>query len=291
MKFSNIYVMSGFAGWPVPYGKYFPLSLNCNLSYFPHLLLPVMMVNKANILVTNEQFARQRKACCLAVFMGATAGIGESTLHRMVTLLDNSTFYALGRNPTEIASKLQQLRVIAATRRNKSVFVGTQVSLIADVDAACDKIIADESKVDYLCMSPGGMPFGGSVYTNEGLETCFAISYYSRLRMVSKLLPLLRRSPRPHVLSILNGNLEKLINEDDLGLDKGWGIAAVVNHTTVCTSLAFDYLSKQDEENKIVFLHATPGFVSTETPRKTRPSKQPGIFWWVFITTMQVVSG
>lgn len=109
--------------------------------------------------------------------------------------------------------------------------------------------------------------------------------------MVSKLLPLLRRSPGPHVLSILNGTLEKPINEDDLGLDKSWGITAVVNHTTVCTSLAFDYLSKQDEANKVVFLHATPGFVSTDTPRKTRPSRQSGILWWAFISTMQVVSG
>lgn len=117
----------------------------------------------AKVLAANEEFARQNPAGCVAVFMGATAGIGESTLKRMVTLLDNSTFYVLGRNPTEIASKLEQLRISASTHQNKIVFIEAQVSLIADVDAACDRIIADENKVDYLCMSPGGMPFGGAV--------------------------------------------------------------------------------------------------------------------------------
>ena len=109
--------------------------------------------------------------------------------------------------------------------------------------------------------------------------------------MVFKLLPLLRRSAQPRVLSILNGTLEKPIQEDDLGLEKNWGIAAVVNHTTVCTSLAFDYLDQQDEEHKIVYLHATPGFVSTRTPRKTRPSMNSGVFWWAFISTIQGISG
>ncbi|KAI0179379.1 hypothetical protein GGR52DRAFT_303874 [Hypoxylon sp. FL1284] len=253
------------------------------------------MVGVAEVSAANEEFARLHHDGCVCVFMGATAGIGQSTLQRMVTLLDKSTFYVLVRNPTEYTGKLESLSVAASARKNKVVLIEAQVSLIADVDAACDRIIAEENKIDYLCMSPGGMPFGGAVYTNEGLETCFAISYYSRPRMVSKLLPLLRRSPEPHVLSILNGTLERPIKEDDLGLDKdpdkSWSITAVVNHTTVCTSLAFDYLSKHNEASKIVFLHATPGFVSTDSPRKTRPSRQSGIVWWAFISTMQVISG
>jgi len=109
--------------------------------------------------------------------------------------------------------------------------------------------------------------------------------------MVQNLLPLLRRSTRSRVLSVLNGTLEKPINENDLGLERIWGIAAVVNHTTVCTSLAFDMLAANDKENNIVFLHATPGLVSTNTPRKMRPSKESGLLWWAFMSTVQVVSG
>ncbi|KAK2601906.1 hypothetical protein QQS21_004497 [Conoideocrella luteorostrata] len=235
------------------------------------------MIGTSEILRSNEQIAQQHLKGRVAVFMGATAGIGQSTLNQMITMLDDSTFYVLGRNPTDIVSQLESLKLSASKRGNKIVFIESQVSCIAMIDAACDQILAAESRVHYL-------------YTDEGLETCFAVSYYSRLRMVFKLLPLLQHSERPHVLSILNGTLEKAIYVEDLGLEKNWGITAVVNHTTVCTSLAFNYLARHNKAS-IIFLHATPGFVSTESPRKTRPSMDFGLLWWAFLSAMQVISG
>lgn len=122
------------------------------------------------------------------------------------------------------------------------------------------------------------------------------MSYYSRLRLVSKLLPLLNRCrERPaHVLSILNGNKETKIDEDDLNLDKHWGLRAVVNHTTLLTSLTFDYLAAQAPQASVVFLHATPGFVNTNAPRTTEhlPSREKiGFIQWVFLSFVQIVSG
>jgi hypothetical protein len=130
-----------------------------------------------------------------------------------------------------------------------------------------------------------------SIATEEGLELCFVVSYYSRSRLVSNLLPLLRKSPLPRVLSILNGTKEKRIDESDIGLEKNWGIVSVVNHTTICQSLAFDYLAADDGNKNITFIHATPGFVNTGTPRTTYPSKKDGLLWWAFVSVMQVVSG
>lgn len=120
------------------------------------------MDDKSEILASNEQFARQQPSGRVAVFMGATAGIGESTLGQMVTILNDSVFYILGRNPEHISGKLDQLSATAAKRGNTIIFIKSQVSSIASIDAACDRIRAAESKVDYLCMSPGGMPFGGA---------------------------------------------------------------------------------------------------------------------------------
>jgi hypothetical protein len=129
--------------------------------------------------------------------------------------------------------------------------------------------------------------------TKEGLESCFVVSYYSRLRLISNLLPLIHSSPSPRVLSILNGTKEKAIDETDIGLEKenAWGIAAVVNHTTLCTSLAFDYLAANDAKKHVTFLHATPGFVNTDTPRTTFPSMKDGVIRWALVSTFQVVSG
>ncbi|KAJ4420380.1 hypothetical protein N0V82_004369 [Gnomoniopsis sp. IMI 355080] len=206
-------------------------------------------------------------------------------------MLQSSTFYIIGRSAPRQAAFLDQLR--ASSPSNKYSFIEGQVSLISDIDAASNKISSSEQRVDLLCMSPGGMPFAGAKYTDEGLETCFAVSYYSRLRLVSNLLPLLQKSSSPHVLSILNGTKETTIDDNDINLDKQWGIRPVINHTTLLTSLAFDYLAARDEQKHIVFLHATPGFVNTNTPRTAEhlPSKKDGLWWWAFLSVLQVVSG
>ena len=38
---------------------------------------------------------------------------------------------------------------------NKIVFLSAQVSLLGDIDAACEHIKAAEDKVDFVYMSPG----------------------------------------------------------------------------------------------------------------------------------------
>lgn len=126
----------------------------------------------------------------------------------------------------------------------------------------------------------------------EGLEVNFAVSYYSRARILAILLPLLHQSPQPRILSILNGTKEKRINEEDIGLKDKWSIVSLVSHTTICTSLAFDYLSAAESPAQTVFLHATPGLVHTGVPRTRHPSrKKLGLFWWALTSAFQVVSG
>lgn len=73
------------------------------------------------------------------------------------------------------------------------------------------------------------------------------------MRLVSNLLPLLRKSSRPRVLSVLNGGKEKAMRDEDLGLEQHWSTISIINHTTTMTSLAFDHLAENDE--RITFLH------------------------------------
>lgn len=96
------------------------------------------------------------------------------------------------------------------------------------------------------------------------------------------------------MLSILNGTKETKVDEDDLNLDKNWGLRPVVNHTTLLTSLTFDHFAAQDPQGRIVFLHATPGFVNTNTPRTKEhlPSREKvGLLKWLLLSFVQVVSG
>ena len=121
------------------------------------------MVKLATVKASNDCFAGEQHEGRVCVFAGATSGIGFSTLQKLVTMLRASIFYVLGRSEEEFLDQLKKLRALSPT--SKVVFVNTQVSLISHIDAACKQIVAAESKVDYLCMSPGGMPFQGAVCT------------------------------------------------------------------------------------------------------------------------------
>jgi NADP-dependent 3-hydroxy acid dehydrogenase YdfG len=119
------------------------------------------MVGITAVRKSNAQYAANGQSGLIAVFAGATAGIGYATLQATATLLKNSTFYILGRSRSRFQVKLDHLQNIAPSC--KFVFIETEVSLISSIDQACKRIAAVEEKIDYLCMSCGGIPFQGAV--------------------------------------------------------------------------------------------------------------------------------
>lgn len=117
------------------------------------------MVGATEIAESNLAYEKEKHGGLVCVFAGATAGIGRATLERLTTMLHSSSFYILGRNKQRHAPWLEQLRAISPD--NKFIYIEGQVSLISDIDTACNQILSTEQKVDILCMSPGGMPFAG----------------------------------------------------------------------------------------------------------------------------------
>lgn len=107
------------------------------------------------------------------------------------------------------------------------------------------------------------------------------------MRFVSNLLPLLREASDPRVLSLLNCGKETKLNEDDLGLVKTWGMWEMVGHSTTMGTLSLRYLSEQEKD--IVFIHAFPGFVDTENPRRRKPPTPPGIFQAAYLRMVSVL--
>lgn len=90
------------------------------------------------------------------------------------------------------------------------------------------------------------------------------LQYYSRMRLIINLLPLLRKSTRPRIVNVLSAGHEKPILEDDIGLEKSenYSWSAANNHHSTMTTLAFEYLA--DNDKKITFMHVFPGLVRTE---------------------------
>ena len=112
--------------------------------------------------------------------------------------------------------------------------------------------------------------------TKEGLEVSFALSYHNRIRIVNNLLPLLQRSSRPRILSVLNGGNEQALIEDDLGLERNWAPRNIINQSTTMMSLMFERLSSENQQ--MTFMHAYPGLVKTEIISGMTPL--PGATIW-----------
>ncbi|CAF3591031.1 unnamed protein product [Fusarium graminearum] len=205
-----------------------------------------------------------------AVFLGATSGIGRSTVKQLAIATDRKspTIYLVGRSASATTALIAELR-----QGNPSAtieFIERDVSLVKEADAAMQEISKREEKVDILFMSVGFMSFEGRKETNEKLEPSFTTRYYSRVRSIQTLLPLLNRSANPHVVNILAGGMEGPLVEDDLDLAKpgNYGVASSANQVATMLTLLLERFAQ--ENPKISFVHAFPGL--TATPLLSRGS-------------------
>lgn len=98
--------------------------------------------------------------------------------------------------------------------------------------------------------------------TDEGLDKCFALSYYGRMRFIHNLLPLLNQAVAPRVVSVLAGGQERRLITNDLGLKEHFSLLNVIDQTTTMHTLALEYVAETNPS--ISFLHVYPGWVQTD---------------------------
>jgi len=119
------------------------------------------MVNITSINESNAHFASEHHTGLICIFVGATSGIGASTIESMAKILEAPTFYILGRSETRFAA--QKARLESLNPSTKIIFIEAEVSLLLEIDAACERIGAAERKIDILYMSQGCVPLNGPV--------------------------------------------------------------------------------------------------------------------------------
>ncbi|KAI1357356.1 hypothetical protein F5Y08DRAFT_324480 [Xylaria arbuscula] len=220
------------------------------------------MVSLEAIRESNSRIATSLPPKLVAVFIGATSGIGETTLRNFVKLTRQPRVYFLGRREAEgnrIQADLKRINP-----GGEYYYLKYDVSLLEHVDAACRHIQSQESAINLLFLSSGTLISG--TYTPESLHYPTALTYYSRIRFVVNLLPQLRQSSNlRRVVTVFAGGKEGKVFTDDLQGSQ-LGIASFRGHLTSMITLAFHTLSQQAPE--VSFIHVYPGFVKTDLARE-----------------------
>ena len=91
-----------------------------------------------------------------------------------------------------------------------------------------------------------------------------SLIYYSRIRFIIKLMPLLLAAPdTAHVVAVYAAGLEGKLFRGDLSLrdPKHYGQIIVRSHNTHMTTMAFEHLAKQHQ--RVSLVHVFPGVVIT----------------------------
>lgn len=104
---------------------------------------------------SNARIAKTLPPGLVAVFAGATADIGESTLKYFAKNTVRPKVYFIGRSEESgrrVTADLKQLNP-----EGEYIFMSVDVSLLSSVDNACREIAAKESAINLLFLSTGTM--------------------------------------------------------------------------------------------------------------------------------------
>ncbi|PVH85772.1 putative short-chain dehydrogenases/reductase [Cadophora sp. DSE1049] len=213
------------------------------------------MVKLNNIRISNRSL-QELPPGLVAVFVGATSGIGLATLKQFARNTNGARAYIIGRSREKVSHIIDALKCI--NPMGTFVFVEGQFSLIKEVDRISEQINKLEDHIDILCMSPGYLSLGD---TPEGIETDFALQYYSRQRLVLNMIPLLEHSASPRVISILAAGFEGPIDIKNLDCRQHYSFARASRCAATMTDLIFEHVAKRHPT--ISFIHSFPGRVGT----------------------------
>ncbi|RGP74910.1 hypothetical protein FSPOR_1083 [Fusarium sporotrichioides] len=203
------------------------------------------MVSLSDVQQTNALAASKLPAGLVAVFAGATAGIGETALKAFAKHALRPKIYFIGRSQ-EAGDRLQiELRNI--NPEGSYVFVKKDMSLLENVDEGTLKMGVD---------------------TDEGLPMVMAVTHYSRARLTVNLLPLLQKaSSLRRVVTVMAGTKEGQLFADDIACRNipFTSIHRSRGHMCSTLTLSLEALARQAPE--VSFIHNFPGSVDTDLIR------------------------
>ncbi|KAK3361246.1 hypothetical protein B0T24DRAFT_660550 [Lasiosphaeria ovina] len=217
------------------------------------------MVSLSQIQSSNARISSDLPAGLVAVFVGGTGAIGETTMKSFAKHAVSPRIYFIGWSK-EAATRIQS-DLEAVNPAGEYHFIAADVSLLRSVDDACREIKAKERAVNLVHLTSGTVAAGKD--TTEGLRYQSAVAYYSRIRFIVNLLPLLQRAPAlRRVLTVFGGTKEGSLDVNDLD-SRRVPLGKLRGHLSSTVTLALESLAF--EAPNVSFVHAFPGSVRSKS--------------------------
>ncbi len=230
----------------------------------------------------------------VSLFVGATSGIAFHTLTEYARNANRPKVYIVGRNEATLSKVIADLKKI--NPEGTFLPIKSEISLLKNVDAACDELKSKEKSLDLLLMCPGYLKLSrqGSLHHHlanstlsaeirptkasyrvsiadsiphhtdnaDGLEDTISLRYYVRARFIANLLPLLSSPQTSRIVSIHGAGKEGKMDENDLELARSFSMQSAAVHTSTMNTLALAEIASTHPS--ISCVHVFPGVVVTK---------------------------
>ncbi|KAF1732504.1 Retinol dehydrogenase 11 [Beauveria bassiana] len=215
----------------------------------------------------------------VAVFVGATSGIGGFTLKQLARHARAPRIYFTGRS--QEAGEQIAAECTALNAEGTFIFIKADTSLLRNVDEICRDIKAKERAINILFLSAGTLIRGQ--YTPEGLDLGLALKYYCRARFIANLLPLLQKATcLRRVVSVAAGTKEGPVDVSDLSSAKNLGVLA--RHAHFSSFITLSHAAFATKAPEVSFVHDYPGPVKTGIFRGST-----GMTFWLVRAILRVI--
>ncbi|OCK84609.1 NAD(P)-binding protein, partial [Lepidopterella palustris CBS 459.81] len=208
---------------------------------------------------SNNTSLPQSTSNLTAVFVGGTNGIGLGALRALTKHTDSPTIYIVGRSQSSLEKLISELKTLNKTGTFIPVHAA-DLTLVKDASQAANQIAKDAKKIDLLIMSPGYIS-AGREESSEELDKVTAIRFYSRMRFLVTLAPLLRASSSPRVITVLASGQEGQLWPDDFRLKDHYSLINAGGASSSMTTLFLEEFAKKPGNEKMSFVHIYPGMV------------------------------
>ncbi|KAI9003478.1 FabG domain-containing protein [Hyaloraphidium curvatum] len=195
-----------------------------------------------------------------ALVVGGTSGLGRAIGVRLAAA--GMDVAVAGRSVEAGEEVVKEMKEAAGGGEGQNLeFLKVDASLLQNLK----ELAETRKKLDVLVVTQGIATMQGRTETAEGIDVKMQLHYYGRMALIQLLLPLLRQSPSPRVLSVLSAGVHSPYAgwKTDPELKTTYSLKNAADAAGFYTDLCLDTFSRDPANANITFAHAAPGVVAT----------------------------